>query len=123
VFLTTHYMDEAEHLADRIAVIVDGEIVALGPPATLGGRDRMAARIRFTPPTGAGPLPASLGPLAETGADGAVTLASDAPLAHAGMLADWAFRGGFDLPDLDVRRPTLEEVYLSLTATDRKDRS
>jgi hypothetical protein len=39
------------------------------------------------------------------------------------MLADWAFRGGFDLPDLDVRRPTLEDVYLSLTATDRKDRS
>ena len=123
VFLTTHYMDEAEHLADRIAVIVDGEIVASGTPATLGGRDRMPARIRFTPPPGAGPLPAALVPLAETGPDRAVTLASEAPLAHVGMLADWAARRGFDLSDLDVRRPTLEEVYLSLTTADRKDRS
>jgi ABC-2 type transport system ATP-binding protein len=123
VFLTTHYMDEAERLADRIAVIVDGEIVACGTPATLGGRDRQPARIRFTPPAGAGGLPAALRPLAETGADGAVTLRSEAPLAHMGMLADWASRGGFDLTDLDVRRPTLEEVYLSLTTTNRKDRS
>ncbi len=123
VFLTTHYMDEAERLADRIAVIVGGEIVACGTPATLGGRDRMPARIRFTPPAGAGELPAALRPLAETGMDGAVVLLSEAPLAHVGMLADWAFRGGFDLPDLDVRRQTLEEVYLSLTTTDRKGRS
>jgi ABC-2 type transport system ATP-binding protein len=123
VFLTTHYMDEAERLADRIAVIVAGEIVACGTPATLGRRDRMAARIRFTPPAAAGPLPAPLAPLAETGAEGAVTLTSDAPLAHVRTLADWAARGGFDLPDLDVRRPSLEEVYLSLTDSDRKDRS
>jgi len=123
VFLTTHYMDEAERLADRIAVIVAGEIVASGTPATLGGRDRMAARIRFTQPAGAGALPAALAPLAETGTDGAVTLVSEAPLAHIGTLADWASRGGFDLPDLDVGRPTLEEVYLSLTTADRKDRS
>jgi ABC-2 type transport system ATP-binding protein len=123
VFLTTHYMDEAEHLADRIAVIVDGEIVASGTPTSLAGRDRMPARIRFTPPDGAGTLPAALRPLAEAGAGGAVTLHSDAPLAHVQMLADWAFQDGFDLPDLDVRRPTLEQVYLSLTTADRKDRS
>ena len=45
VFLTTHYMDEAEHLADRIAVIAAGRIVAEGTPETLGGRERMAAMI------------------------------------------------------------------------------
>jgi ABC-2 type transport system ATP-binding protein len=123
VVLTTHYMDEAERLADRIAVIVDGKIVASGTPATLGGRDRMDARIRFTPPAGAGPLPPALLPLAEPGDGVAVTLRSESPLTHAGMLADWAFRGGFDLPDLDVRRPTLEDVYLSLTASNRRDRS
>src|SRR5918912_4207216 len=50
VFLTTHYMDEAEHLADRIAVIAEGEIVAEGTPQTLGGRDRLAATIRFSLP-------------------------------------------------------------------------
>src|SRR5262249_6149816 len=123
VFLTTHYMDEAERLADGIAVIVAGEIVAGGTPATLGGRDRMPARIRFTPPAAAGPLPTALAPLAGAGADGVVTVMSEAPLAHVGMLAEWAFRGGFDLPDPDIRRPTLEEVYLSLTGADRKDRS
>src|SRR5690348_695422 len=52
VFLTTHYMDEAENLADRIAVIAAGRIVAEGTPATLGGREDMAATIRFTLPPG-----------------------------------------------------------------------
>ena len=52
VFLTTHYMDEAEQLADRIAVIAGGRIVAEGTPGTLGGRNRMAAAIRFTLPDG-----------------------------------------------------------------------
>jgi ABC-2 type transport system ATP-binding protein len=122
VFLTTHYMDEAEHLADRIAIIVGGRIVAEGTPASLGGRDRMAAAIRFTLPQGVGvsDLPAALAPLAETGAAGRVTLRSEAPLVHVGALADWARGRGLDLPDLDVRRPTLEDVYLSLT-DDRKD--
>ncbi len=122
VFLTTHYMDEAEHLADRIAIIVGGRIVAEGTPASLGGRDRMAAAIRFTLPEGFGvsSLPTGLAPLAELGASGRVTLRSEAPLLHVGALAEWARGRGLDLPDLDVHRPTLEDVYLSLT-DDRKD--
>ena len=47
VFLTTHFMDEAQYLADRVAVIARGEIVAEGTPATIAGRDRMMARIQF----------------------------------------------------------------------------
>src|SRR3954452_18815511 len=64
VVITTHYMDEAERLADRIGVIVDGRLVAEGTPQTLGGRDRDAAAITFTLPSGlsAGGLPAALGP-------------------------------------------------------------
>jgi len=122
VFLTTHYMDEAEHLADRIAVIVGGQIVAEGTPASLGGRDRMAAVIRFTLPGGLGvaDLPPALAPLARPGTSGRVTLRSEAPLVHVGALAEWARARGLDLPDLDVHRPTLEDVYLSLT-DDRKD--
>jgi ABC-2 type transport system ATP-binding protein len=116
VFLTTHYMDEAEQLADRIAVIAGGRIVAEGTPGTLGGRNRMAATIRFTLPAGtsAGDLPPELrAQLA--GEDGRVTLTSQTPLAHVGALAEWARARGIDLPDLDVRRPTLEDVYLELT--------
>jgi ABC-2 type transport system ATP-binding protein len=119
VFLTTHYMDEAEELADRIAVIAGGQIVAEGTPGTLGGRNRMAATIRFTLPegTGAGDLPPELQELL-AGEDGHVTLTTEKPLVHVRALADWALGRGIDLPDLDVRRPTLEDVYLELTRSE-----
>jgi len=57
VFLTTHYMDEAQFLADRVAVIADGRIVAAGPPATLAGREHMTTTISFALPADAPPLP------------------------------------------------------------------
>jgi ABC-2 type transport system ATP-binding protein len=118
VFLTTHYMDEAEQLADRIAVIAGGRIVAEGTPGTLGGRNRMASTIRFTLPDGLGSdaLPPDL-QAQLAGADGRVTLISDSPLVTVGALAEWARGRGVDLPDLDVRRPTLEDVYLELTGS------
>jgi ABC-2 type transport system ATP-binding protein len=117
VFLTTHYLDEAEYLADRITVLSAGRIVAEGTPQTLGGRDHMATVISFTLPdhVPAGDLPPGLSPLAGPGPAGSTVVHSEAPLAHLRMLGDWALGRGFDLPDLDVHRPTLEEVYLSLT--------
>jgi ABC-2 type transport system ATP-binding protein len=117
IFLTTHYMEEAEILADRIAVIARGEIVAEGTPGTLGGRDRMATRITFTLPDGyaLGDLPEGLCPLAETGSDRRVVLRTPRPLAHLGELAQWGRERRVELPDLDVRRPALEDVYLALT--------
>ena len=125
VFLTTHYMDEAEYLADRIAVLSAGRIVAEGTPRTLGGRDRMNTSISFTLPDGLVPrdLPAGLSPLAEPGPAGLTVVHTESPLVHLQMLGTWALGHGFDLPDLDVHRPTLEEVYLSLTSpTTAKDR-
>jgi ABC-2 type transport system ATP-binding protein len=111
-------MDEAENLADRIAVIAGGRIVAEGTPGSLGGRDRMEAMIRFTLPegTGVGGLPEPLRLLARPGHDGRVTLSTDEPLRNIRDLADWALANDLDLHDLEVRRPTLEDVYLSLTA-------
>jgi ABC-2 type transport system ATP-binding protein len=122
VFLTTHYMDEAENLADRIAVIADGAIVAEGTPQTLGGRDRLDATIRFTPPQGLGiaDLPEALRLLVEPSSNGTVSIRSESPLRHVRDLADWASARGVDLPDLDVRRPTLEDVYLALTDHERE---
>ena len=112
VFLTTHYMDEAENLADRIAIISGGRIVAEGTPRTLGGRERMAVQISFTLPEGVAlddlPLPAAA-------LDGRSIVESESPLADVRTLADWALGRGLDLPDLDVRRPSLEDVYLQLT--------
>jgi ABC-2 type transport system ATP-binding protein len=117
VFLTTHYMDEAEHLADRIAVIASGRIVAVGTPQTLGGRQRMAARITFTLPaeTATADLPDELRRVITAGVNGRVVLESARPLVEIAALADWARAHNFDLPDLDVRRPSLEDVYLQLT--------
>jgi ABC-2 type transport system ATP-binding protein len=124
VFLTTHYLDEAEYLADRITVLSAGRIVAEGTPQTLGGRDRMATTITFTLPdhVQARDLPPRLSPLTEPGPGGSTVMHSDSPLVHLQMLGNWAAGGGFDLADLDVHRPTLEEVYLSLTgAASTKD--
>jgi ABC-2 type transport system ATP-binding protein len=122
VFLTTHFMDEAEHLADRVMVIADGLIVAEGAPGTLGGRELASAQIRFTLPPGTTvdelpePVRASL---AEQ--DGArVLLRAASPIAVLGPLIGWAEARGDDLADLDVRRPSLEDVYLALTAPDAR---
>jgi ABC-2 type transport system ATP-binding protein len=112
VFLTTHYMDEAENLADRIAVIAGGRIVAEGTPQTLGGRERMATRISFTLPDGIGSDDL---PLRASTQNGRVAIESERPLADLKELADWALARGLELPDLDVRQPSLEDVYLQLT--------
>jgi ABC-2 type transport system ATP-binding protein len=123
IFLTTHYMEEAERLADRIAVIAAGRIVAQGAPGSLGGRDRMSATIAFTLPGQLGPadLPSGLREIVEIGPGNLTTIRSERPLVHLEALVRWASSGGIDLPDLDVRRPTLEDVYLSLTGEDRKE--
>ena len=111
VLLTTHYMDEAQHLADRVAVIAGGRIVAEGTPATLADRDRAKVRIRYRPPAGAVPLPALDGP---RDADGfVVATVDDVPRAlHA--LTGWAIDHGDRLDGLEVTRPSLEDIYLSL---------
>ena len=122
VFLTTHYMDEAEHLADRVAVIADGRIVAEGTPETLAGRDHIPAEVRFSLPPGITleALPESvLARLSEH--DGNQVLLRDAsPVAVLAPLVEWARANGFDLEDLEVRRPSLEDVYLALITPDHK---
>jgi ABC-2 type transport system ATP-binding protein len=77
----------------------------------------MTTVISFTLPAGlaARDLPEGLRPLAEPGPGGTTVLHSESPLIHLQMLSNWALGQGFDLPGLDVHRPTLEEVYLSLT--------
>jgi ABC-2 type transport system ATP-binding protein len=121
IFLTTHYMEEAEYLADRIAVLAAGRIVAEGTAATLGGRDTEASVISFTLPPGvpAADLPPALAGCVTRTANGRVEAHTRSPLRLVGVLAGWAEARGIDLPDLDVHRPTLEDVYLRLTRESR----
>src|ERR1019366_9028880 len=117
IFLTTHYMDEAEHLADRICVIAAGLIVAEGTPQTLGGRDTARSEISFTPPAGvdASMLPASVAGGISTPRNGRLFLEPPEPLEILGALSSWARAHGHALADIDVHRPTLEDTYLKLT--------
>ena len=111
ILLTTHYMEEAERLADRIVVMARGEVVAAGTPATLGGRDRAAAVVTFTLPPGAGDAPLGL----ECDADRRVSMRSERPMADLHELTAWALDRDVELSDLEIRRPTLEDIYLELT--------
>jgi ABC-2 type transport system ATP-binding protein len=116
IFLTTHYMEEAQALADRVAIIAGGEIVAEGAPGELGGRHNAASEISFRLPEGVGAdqLPPEVSAAANV-SDGAVTLRSESPVALLSQLTGWAVERGLELPGLEVRRPSLEDVYLQLT--------
>ena len=113
ILLTTHYMDEAQHLADRIAIIDQGRIVAEGTPETLGGRADGKSLIRFALPTGTTldemPLPGS------GIRDGVVEVESESPTRALHELTTWALERGVELERLQVTRPSLEDVYLELT--------
>jgi ABC-2 type transport system ATP-binding protein len=112
VVLTTHYMDEAQYLGDRVVVIAMGRIVAEGPPSTLGLRESRGVRIRYRSPSGAMP-PASLEGV--TSADGFVEVHVDDPVVALHDLTGWAIERELPLEGLEVVRPSLEDVYLALT--------
>ncbi|OWY61909.1 hypothetical protein B7486_61265, partial [cyanobacterium TDX16] len=116
VFLTTHYLEEAQALADRVAIIRDGRLVAEGTPAELVGGDR-STEVRFALPDGvsAADLPAEVGTPRVDGRQVSIPVADVVPAVHA--LTTWALAEGHALADLAVDRPTLEDVYLELTAT------
>jgi ABC-2 type transport system ATP-binding protein len=98
IVLTTHYLDEAQAIADRVAIIKDGRILAIGPPRELGAG---AAHYRVAYRNGAGEL---------------IERVTDDPTALLHELTGAALAHGERLSELSVGRPTLEDVYLELTA-------
>ena len=116
VVLTTHYMDEAQALADTVVVIAAGRVVASGSPDTLGGRDQGETTVRFVLPPGCGvgdvPLPDGLVPEVR-GEFVEFRIAEPTEVIH--TLTGWALGRGELLDGLAVIRPSLEDVYLSLT--------
>jgi ABC-2 type transport system ATP-binding protein len=98
ILLTTHYLEEAEYLADRVAVISRGRVLACDTPARLGGRERSSARVSWL--------------------EDGVRVESQTmdPTSTVLRLAE---RFGGEVPGLEVRRETLEDVYLAMIAEDR----
>jgi ABC-2 type transport system ATP-binding protein len=111
ILLTTHYMDEAQHLADRVAVMAGGRIVAEGRPAELGGAMRTTISFRIPDRVDAGSLPAPFE--SESGPEISVQVDDATAALHA--ITGWSIATGTELHALDVSRPTLEDVYLELT--------
>jgi ABC-2 type transport system ATP-binding protein len=115
VLLTTHYMDEAQHLADRVIVIARGTIVAEGPPETIGGRASAATAISFSVPDSA----AAAIPLVGIRRDnGTFTAESSDTTRDLHRLTTWALDAGVTLEGLTVTKPSLEDVYLALVGED-----
>jgi ABC-2 type transport system ATP-binding protein len=115
VLLTTHSMEEAHHLADRVAILLDGALVAAGPPDELGGA---GVEIRFRRLSG-GPLPSTLASrVSVEGAECVLRFDDEAAaVAALGQLHQW-LRDGGSVRDLRMGRPTLEDLYLRLTGQD-----
>ena len=122
VLLTTHYMDEVEALADRAAVLFGQEIVAIGTPSSIGGRDLGAVTIRFTLPEGVAPsaLPVPAVRIEGDGDGAVVEIKTEDDVAVLHHLTGWAMGEGHPLRGLSVARVSLEDVYLGLTG-ERED--
>jgi ABC-2 type transport system ATP-binding protein len=116
IVLTTHYMDEAQHLADRVVIMREGGIVAEGAPETLGEQLGRETMIRFRTFDGvADRASAAIGRTAVVSGDRA-TIPSTDPQQDLYRLLSWAEEEGITLPDLEVRRPSLEDVFLEVTS-------
>jgi ABC-2 type transport system ATP-binding protein len=113
VLLTTHYMEEAEHLADRVAIIAGGRIVVEDTPARLGGRDRQRPRVSFRIPDGVSP---PRGFASRIDDSGRCIVEPDDLTETLHRLTGWAKRHGIALDDLQLLRPTLEHTYLQILA-------
>jgi ABC-2 type transport system ATP-binding protein len=116
IFLTTHFMDEAQHLADRVAVMTGGEIIASGRPDELGGRDIRPAEIRFSLPTNwsLGEVPEMPSVRRSLEGDRVLVLTHE-PVRAVQILTTWALERDVDLGHFAVSQPTLEDIYLELT--------
>jgi len=119
IFLTTHYMEEAQHLSDRVAILRAGRIVALGRPEELGVGGGGTV-VRFRIPSGVPPddVRAHVDGAELEASGNEVSFRTGNPQRALYQLTSWAERSGVELAALDVRRPSLEDVFLELTRED-----
>ncbi|HZU74168.1 MAG TPA: ABC transporter ATP-binding protein [Acidimicrobiales bacterium] len=116
VLLTTHYLEEAEVLADRMAVMAGGRVVACGPPALLGGRGEEPTELRFVTEPAIRPrlLPADISRRADVQGTKLIVRSHD-PLRDLHLVCGWLLDNGIAAHSVEVRRRSLEDIYLDLT--------
>lgn len=119
IMLTTHYMDEAQALADNIVVIGAGQVVAEGAPESLGGRDTAAMHIRFRLPDAADPKTLPIEVTVDHHGYCEITTTDDVKVLN--TLTAWSLERRIPLEGLVATRPSLEDVYLSLVGRDLLD--
>jgi ABC-2 type transport system ATP-binding protein len=126
VLLTTHYLDEAEHLADRVGVMVNGSMVAEGSPDELIGTMPHTV-VSFVLDPGADlaglavAVPAVSHHLQDSVDGGRIEFRSSTPTADVHAVTSWALRHDVELRSLSVHRPSLEDVFLQLSSSDASD--
>jgi ABC-2 type transport system ATP-binding protein len=113
VLLTTHYMEEAQFLADRVAIMVNGQIVAQGTPGSLTSLNA-TTRITFRLPSGL-ELPEGVRADARVEA-GIVSFQTIEPTRMLYALTSWATQQGIELEELMVSRTSLEDIYLEFAS-------
>ena len=118
VVLTTHYMDEAEYLADRVAIIVQGKIVAEGAPGELSHEGKSTS-IRFRLDRSSVLPPEDLG--AEPADNDRYVITTDSPTRSLHRLTGWALEQGIELEELSVSRPSLEDLFIELVGSPGQD--
>ena len=125
VVLTTHYIEEAERLCDRVAIIDEGRIVAMGTPRELQQKSRMQSRIEIVcgQPLDGSALPQWPDALETTvEADGRTMMVySSRPARTLFEIMKWLDQQGIQLDDVHLKRPTLEDVFVELTGKKLRD--
>lgn len=117
VMLTTHYMEEAERLCDRVAIVDAGRILALDTPKALIGAHSTERAIQFQAPPGyaAEEFCGVEGALKAAAEDGDMVLYSSTVQRTLGGLLEWAQARNVELGDIQIRRSTLEDVFIRMT--------
>ncbi|HEY2614309.1 MAG TPA: ABC transporter ATP-binding protein [Chthoniobacterales bacterium] len=125
ILMTTHYIEEAERLCDRVAIIDSGKIIALGSPAELQEKsaEQSSIAIRLTQPLRSRAVPDFAEAIQATISDDAldVKVRSRHPARTLVELVKWIDAEGYELNDVRLKRPTLEDVFIEMTGKNLRD--
>ena len=119
ILLTTHYIEEAERLCDRVAIIDEGRIIAMGTPAEVQARtlgtSRLEIRVSPAVPAGVAPAVIEAGDVQMNADRDTLVVSARHPARAVVELVKWVDQQGLELADIQLKRPTLEDVFIELT--------